>query len=108
MRTWVFGQVCQDGDAVSRRYDSAANGACASSGGGTRPDPAARRYCDLAGLRAIISVTGGDPAAGPGPRSLVLRRVPPASRTALGILGWDTAPGLVLERPGATGPAEGG
>jgi len=49
-------------------------------------------YCDLAGLRAIIRLAG----AGRG-RRLVLHDVPLSMLTVLGIVGWDSMPGLAFE-----------
>jgi anti-anti-sigma regulatory factor len=60
-------------------------------------------FCDLAGLRAIISVAG--PAAKQRPRRrLVLHAVPRQLRRIMEILGWDEAPGVVFDQlslPGA-------
>ena len=59
-------------------------------------------YCDVAGLRAILSLAGspgeggrenGEAAVG----HIVLARLPPPLRSVLGILGWDTVPGVILE-----------
>ena len=54
-------------------------------------------YCDLAGLRAIVDLTG---ARGLGSdhlaRCVVLHEVPPQLRAALRIVGWDATPGLIL------------
>jgi ABC-type transporter Mla MlaB component len=52
------------------------------------------RYCDLAGLRAMVLLTGASPG-GRG-RRVVLHEVPPHLRAVLGIVGWDSTPGLVL------------
>jgi anti-anti-sigma regulatory factor len=50
------------------------------------------RYCGLAGLRAMVLLTG----AGHG-RRVILHEVPPHLRAVLGIVGWDSTPGLVIE-----------
>lgn len=50
-------------------------------------------YCDLAGLRAILSLAGSNGQS----RCVVLHDVPPASREALRILGWDTTSGLTID-----------
>jgi anti-anti-sigma regulatory factor len=53
-------------------------------------------YCDLAGLRAIISLA---PAGRPGSASvdqLVIRHLSDQLRTVIRVLGWDTTPGLFL------------
>jgi ABC-type transporter Mla MlaB component len=61
-------------------------------------------YCDLAGLRAIVSVTGaagnGAGRNGGGPRRVVLHEVPPQIASVLRIVGWDSTPGLALDQPG--------
>ncbi|HUA28219.1 MAG TPA: STAS domain-containing protein [Streptosporangiaceae bacterium] len=61
------------------------------------------KYCDLAGLRAIVCATGAD-GGGPGldrrhgeRRAVVLHEIPPQLMTVLRIVGWDTTPGLVLD-----------
>jgi ABC-type transporter Mla MlaB component len=65
-------------------------------------------YCDLAGLRAIVGVTGGSDSGGR-PRNgfghskrVVLHEVPPQLRNVLQIVGWDSTPGLALDRPDAS------
>ena len=52
-------------------------------------DLAALDYSDLAGLRVIVQL------AMPG-RRVVLHRVPAHLRAVLGIVGWDSVPGLEL------------
>jgi ABC-type transporter Mla MlaB component len=47
-------------------------------------------YCDLAGLRAVIRLASAD-------RRLVLHDLPPRLLTVLGIVGWDSTPGLTFE-----------
>jgi len=49
-------------------------------------------YCDLAGLRAIIRLASASRG-----RRLVLHDVPPSMLTVLGIVGWDSTPGLAFE-----------
>ena len=49
-------------------------------------------YCDLAGLRAIIQMTGT-----PHARRVVLHDVPWRLQTVLRIVGWDSTPGLVID-----------
>jgi anti-anti-sigma regulatory factor len=59
-------------------------------------DLAGVTYCDLAGLRAIVSLAragGGDNHHG---RRLVLYGVPPNLRAILHVIGWDTTPGLAM------------
>jgi anti-anti-sigma regulatory factor len=56
-------------------------------------DLSAVRYCDLAGLRAIIRLTDA------GRRRVVLHGMPPHLADVLGVLGWDGTPGLIVRRP---------
>jgi anti-anti-sigma factor len=60
-------------------------------------DLSAVRYCDLAGLRAIVCVaeTRAKGSGDTGER-VVLRALPPQLRTVLRIVGWDSIAGLVL------------
>jgi anti-anti-sigma factor len=51
---------------------------------------AALDYTDLAGLRVIVGL------ADTGRRGVVLHQVPPHLRAILNIVGWDTAPGVVI------------
>jgi ABC-type transporter Mla MlaB component len=53
-------------------------------------DLGALDYSDLAGLRVIVQL------AADGRRRVVLHHVPPHLRAVLGIVGWDTAPGVEL------------
>jgi anti-anti-sigma regulatory factor len=63
------------------------------------------RYCDLAGLRAIVCVTGADRDGRVGCRRVVLHQLPPELETVLRIVGWNSTPGLGLgEPPGGDGP----
>jgi ABC-type transporter Mla MlaB component len=67
-------------------------------------------YCDLAGLRAIVRVTGADSGNGAGDtRRVVLHEVPPQLATVLRIVGWDSTPGLTVDQPpGSPDPWGGG
>jgi ABC-type transporter Mla MlaB component len=59
-------------------------------------------YCDLAGLRAIVCVTGADGGArgnGGDTRRVVLHEVPAQLATVLRIVGWDATPGLAVDQP---------
>jgi hypothetical protein len=71
-------------------------------------------YCDLAGLRAIVRITGAD-SNGPGgsgaggsgndgSRRVVLHGVPGPLKTVLQIVGWDSIPGLALDQPDSSVP----
>jgi ABC-type transporter Mla MlaB component len=55
-------------------------------------------YCDLAGLRAILRLAGdadcGQDTTG---RLLILQQVPQELKKIMGILGWDSTPGLVMD-----------
>jgi ABC-type transporter Mla MlaB component len=53
-------------------------------------------YCDLAGLRAMIRLANG--SRGSRSRLVVLHEVPARLQTVLGIVGWDSTPGLVIDR----------
>ena len=62
------------------------------------------RYCDLAGLRAIVRATGaGGEDRGNGHargRRVVLHEVPAQLIKVLRIVGWDATPGLAVDQPG--------
>jgi ABC-type transporter Mla MlaB component len=71
-------------------------------------------YCDLAGLRAIVRITGAD-GRGPGgsgakrsgnggSRRVVLHGVPRSLQTVLQIVGWDSIPGLAVDQPDSSIP----
>jgi ABC-type transporter Mla MlaB component len=68
------------------------------------------RYCDLAGLRAIVCTTGAsgcdDSVNGydAGPRAVVLHEVPAQLIAVLRIVGWDSTPGLTLDLGGGNVP----
>ncbi len=62
-----------------------------------RVDLADVGYCDLAGLRAIIALADGTGDGRPGLEQLILAHVPGFVRTVLRIVGWDTAPGLIVQ-----------
>ena len=62
------------------------------------------RYCDLAGLRAIVCATGASGCENAvnghtGRRAVVLHEVPPQLITVLRVVGWDMTPGLTVELP---------
>ena len=54
------------------------------------------KFCDLAGLRAIVCVAGGCDDESP-LRPVVLHAVPPRLRKILQILGWDEMPGVTFD-----------
>jgi hypothetical protein len=70
-------------------------------------------YCDLAGLRAIVRITGAD-GSGPGggaegsgnggSRRVVLHGVSGPLHTVLQIVGWDSIPGLAVDQPDSSIP----
>lgn len=64
-------------------------------------DLAGVEFCDVAGLRAIISLADGRDAGCPAARKITLVHLPSYLATLLGILGWDAAPGLTLADPGS-------
>lgn len=53
-------------------------------------------YCDLAALRAIITLTARVPDA---TTRVVLHRVPRQLRTIMAIVGWDQTPGVLASGP---------
>lgn len=67
-------------------------------GGDVHLNLAGVEYCDLAGLRAIVRLAAASP--GGSGRRVVLHEVPPPLQTVLGIVGWDSTPGLVIVRGG--------
>jgi anti-anti-sigma regulatory factor len=52
-------------------------------------------FCDLAGLRAILSLA--EPAGERVDRHLIVHAMPPRLRRILQILGWDDMPGVELD-----------
>jgi ABC-type transporter Mla MlaB component len=70
-------------------------------------------YCDLAGLRAIVRMTGADSngAGGrgaDGSRRVVLHGIPRSLKTVLQIVGWDSIPGLAVGQPDSSVPPASG
>ncbi len=68
----------------------------AESSGEVRIDLAAVSYCDLAGLRAFLLLAAGY-YDGRRSRQVVLRNLSPYLKRVLQILGWDSAPGVIVE-----------
>jgi ABC-type transporter Mla MlaB component len=69
------------------------------------------RYCDLAGLRAIVRATGVGEDGGNGyghGRRVVLHEVPAQLIKVLRIVGWDATPGLAVDQPGGEIPPDPG
>jgi len=66
------------------------------------------RYCDLAGLRAIVRATGvggEDRSNGhANGRRVVLHEVPAQLIKVLRIVGWDATPGLAVDQPAGGSP----
>ena len=60
-------------------------------------DLAGVRYCDVAGLRAIVSLVNGQDSGRGTLEQIVLEHVPGPLRWLVRILGWDAAPGVVLD-----------
>ena len=58
------------------------------------------QYCDVAGLRAIISLVSGQGEAPAAVDEIVFTHLPGPLQRVLSILGWDAAPGVILD--GAT------
>jgi ABC-type transporter Mla MlaB component len=64
-------------------------------------------YCDLAGLRAIVRITGAESNGADRNRDGSRRVVHGVSRpikTVLQIVGWDSIPGLDLDQPDSSVP----
>jgi ABC-type transporter Mla MlaB component len=66
-------------------------------------------YCDLAGLRAIVRITGAEgngagSSGNDGSRRVVLHGVPQSLRAVLRIVGWDSIPGLTLYQLDSSAP----
>jgi anti-anti-sigma factor len=55
------------------------------------------RYCDVAGLRAILSLASGNGHGRGAIDQIVLAPLPGFLQRLLRILGWDAAPGVILE-----------
>jgi anti-anti-sigma regulatory factor len=55
------------------------------------------RYCDVAGLRAIVSLPGGSRDGRSTIEQIVLAHLPVPLNRLLRVLGWDAAPGVILE-----------
>jgi anti-anti-sigma regulatory factor len=55
------------------------------------------QYCDVAGLRAIISLVGGQGNGRAAVGEIVFTHLPGPLQRVLGILGWDAAPGVILD-----------
>jgi ABC-type transporter Mla MlaB component len=64
-----------------------------------RVDMADVMYCDLAGLRAIVSLAHAGKPGSTSVDQLVLQHLPIQLRTVVRILGWDATPGLFLAEP---------
>jgi ABC-type transporter Mla MlaB component len=65
-------------------------------------------YCDLAGLRAIVRITGaesnGADGGAQGSRRVVLHGISRPIKTVLQIVGWDSIPGLAMDQPDSSIP----
>jgi hypothetical protein len=64
-------------------------------------DLAGVEFCDVAGLRAIISRADGQGPGHPAAERIILAHLPAHLVTLLRILGWDATPGLTLADPGS-------
>jgi hypothetical protein len=110
-------------DAATYPGLSAALAATAAGSGQIHLDLAGLEYCDLAGLRAMVQLTGtgeagrggggqggggqGGGGQGGGGQQVVLHRVPGWLATVLRIVGWDATPGLVLDEAADPVPGDG-
>jgi anti-anti-sigma factor len=54
-------------------------------------------YCDVAGLRAIISLASRQGDAQAAVEEIVFTHLPGPLQQVLHILGWDAAPGVILD-----------
>jgi anti-anti-sigma factor len=54
-------------------------------------------YCDVAGLRAIISLASGQGEDQAGIDEIVFTHLPGPLQRVLCVLGWDAAPGVILD-----------
>ncbi len=89
--------IAGDIDEFSYADPTAALSDFAAEPGEVHIDLANVRYCDLAGLRAIVRLTLAD-NRGPdhGGRRVTVHDMPEHLSDILRILGWDATPGLVL------------
>jgi anti-anti-sigma factor len=55
------------------------------------------QYCDVAGLRAIISLASGQGEGRAAVDEIVFTHLPGPLQRVLTILGWDAAPGVILD-----------
>jgi anti-anti-sigma factor len=71
----------------------------AAAGGGPRLhlDLAGVGYCDVAGLRAMVSLAGGRGDHRAAVDEVVFTHLPGPLQRVLRILGWDATPGVILE-----------
>ena len=97
--------LCLAGDIDEWTYPSLIEVLAAAAATGSdriRVDLAGVGYCDVAGLRAIMSLAGGPGRAGSkngeaAAGQVVLAHLHPPLRSVLRILGWDTVPGVIVE-----------
>jgi anti-anti-sigma regulatory factor len=72
-------------------------------GGDVHVNLAELTYCDLAGLRAILQLSGtGQGGEGHSGRCLFLDNVPRHLAMILQILRWDSTPGLIMNEPASS------
>jgi ABC-type transporter Mla MlaB component len=56
-------------------------------------------FCDIAGLRGLVSLADPGTSGSAGGRRLVLHNLPATLRTLMAILGWDQAPEISIDPP---------
>jgi anti-anti-sigma regulatory factor len=99
--TWAAGQAFMEisGEIDLLNYSALAQtlGRLTAGVGTLHVSLAGLTFCDLGGLRVIVGLAAG---GGDG-RRVVMHEVPPQIMMVLGIVGWDSAPGLVLHGRGA-------
>jgi hypothetical protein len=64
-------------------------------------DLAGVEFCDVAGLRAIISLVDRRDPRCPAAGEIILVHLPSCLDTLLRVLGWDATPGLTVGEPGS-------
>lgn len=77
-----------------------------SSPGEIHIDLSGVEYCDIAGLRAFVALSQASrPGSHDHSRRVILQELPAHLKALLQILGWDSAPGLMIAEPSDRLPA---
>jgi ABC-type transporter Mla MlaB component len=100
--TWTTDGLVLAGDIDEASYAAVVVALIEVAGrpGEIHVDLAAVQYCDLAGLRAFV-LASADRHESPDHhgRCVILHHLHAHLRAALRVVGWDAAPGLVIEDP---------